>query len=125
MRSIQQRGPRPVPVPVPEPGPPQRQPGVSTQRHRRPLPDPGSTQHFHRAGVSSARAEAAEWLIMAALTGAAPASLLAPTPALNRSTATINRNLDFIRFPPTVTPSGHWGGDAITRTSLMTHRLCG
>jgi hypothetical protein len=110
MRSVQQRGPGPVPGPCPDPdpdpdpGPSQRQPGVSTQRHWRPVPDPGTAQHAQRARASSSEPEAAEWLTIGALAGVAPALLLAPTPAVNRDTVTINSNLDFIRFLPQLPP---------------------
>jgi hypothetical protein len=110
MRSVQQRGPGPGPVPGPIPGPdpdagpPRRQPGVSTQRHWRPMPEPGTTPQTQRAGVSSAEPEADEWGTMGARTGADPALLLAPAPAANRSTATITSNLGFISFLPQLPP---------------------
>ena len=101
MRSIQQRGPGPVPGPIPgpapDPGPPRRQLG-STQRHWRPKPEPGTTQQAQRAGVSSTGPGAADSLSTAALTGAASALLLAPAPATEMSTATMNSNLGFISF---------------------------
>src|SRR5882724_1936314 len=101
MRSIQQRGPGPIPGPDPDPGPgpAPRQPRL-TQRHWRPMPEPGTTQQAQRAEVSSAEPEAAEWLTMGALTGAAPTWLPAPAPADNRSTATINSNFRVISFLP-------------------------
>src|SRR5713101_6673268 len=96
MRSIQQRGPGPVTGPVPDPGPCQRRP---TQRHWRPIPEPGTAQQAHRAGASSAEPETAEWLTMGALTDA-PALVPAPAPAVSRNTAMIKSNLGFISFFP-------------------------
>jgi hypothetical protein len=127
MRSIQQRGPGPVPGPIPgpDPGPSRRQPG-STQRHWRPKPEPGTVQQAQRAGMRSAEPEAAEWLTIGALTGAAPALLPAPAPTANRSTAMTNNNLSLISFLPRLPPQAIGPRRCtITRTPLMTHRLSG
>src|SRR5713226_7049305 len=106
MRSVQQRGPGPVPVPDPDPDPDpcKRQPGSSTQRHWRPMPEPGTAQQAQRAGVSRATPGAAERASMGALTGAASALLPAPAPAVSSSTAAIISNLGFITFLPQLAP---------------------
>src|ERR1700704_6107678 len=131
MRSIQQRAPGPVPGPIPgpapDPGPPRRQPG-SIQRHWRPKPEPGTAQQAQRAGVSNTEPEAADWLSTATPLGAAVALLLEPAPAVNKSTATMNSNLRFLRFIsflPQLPPRAIGLGGTTTRMPLMTHRLCG
>src|ERR1700730_18031857 len=98
MRSIPQRGPGPVAGPVPDPGPRQRRP---TQRHWRPIPEPGTAQQAHRAGASSAEPETAEWLTMG---GLKEAPALLPAPAVSRNTVMIKSNLGFISFFPQLPP---------------------
>src|SRR5205823_12927250 len=87
----------------------------------RPKPEPGTVQQAQRAGMRSAEPEAAEWLTIGALTGAAPALLPAPAPTANRSTAMTNNNLRLISFLPRLPPQAIGPRRCtITRAPLMT-----